>query len=229
MNAIAFQQWTSGRAGAEARPQLPLWIAGSILFHIVLIALLLIGPDWKPMHLSDRAAQDRPPVEMVVTKLVRSTTPKPADDDIATDRPDNALPPPVRKLDEKGEMEARPDSPIAAGLQPIDPKAIQEYVKRNADPKEADNQGLGYTWATCSMLSPERRVMEPACDGLMLRPTPNDPTGVASLMEPDKETLRAIKAYAPEKPPAINPEGDAAKDRTWRNESDEYYGGKPWE
>lgn len=229
MNAIAFQHWTDGKAGADARPQLPLWIAGSILFHAVLIALLLMGPDWKPMHLSDRTVQDRPPVEVVVTKLVRATTPAPADDDIATDRPDNALPPPVRKLDDKGETQARPDSPVAAGMQPIDPKAIQEFVKRNADQEDAEQQGLGYTWATCSMLSPERRVMEPACDGLMLQRVPGDETGVAALMAPDKETLRAIKAYAPEKPPAVNPEGDAAKDRTWRNESDDYYGKKPWE
>ena len=118
---------------------------------------------------------------------------------------------------------------VAAGMQPIDPKAIQEFVKRNADQEDAEQQGLGYTWATCSMLSPERRVMEPACDGLMLQRVPGDETGVAALMAPDKETLRAIKAYAPEKLPAINPEGDAAKDRTWRNESDDYYGKKPWE
>lgn len=229
MNAVTFQHWTDGKAGAEARPQLPLWIAGSILFHIVLVALLLIGPDWKPMTLSDRAVQDRPPVEVVMTKLVRTTTPKPSDEDVATDRPDNALPPPVRKLDTQSDLEARPDSPIASGMQPIDPKAMEQYLRRNAQQDEKPDTGLGYTWATCSMLSPERRVMEPACDGLMLRSRPNDPTGVAVLMEPDKETLRAIKAYAPEKPPEINPEGDAAKDRTWRNESDEYYGGKPWE
>lgn len=228
MNAITFQQLTDGKAGAGARPQLPLWIAGSILFHLVLIALLLIGPEWKPMRLSDRAVQDRPAVEVVMTKLVRTTTPKPADEDIATDRPDNALPPPVRKLAAESDLEARPDSPLAAGMQPIDPKAIREYVKRNAD-REAADSGLGYTWATCSMLSPERRVLEPACDGLMLRPPANDPNGVAVLLEPDKETLRAIKAYAPEKPPAINPEGDAARDSAFRNEGDDYYGPKPWE
>jgi hypothetical protein len=207
---------------------MPLWIAGSILFHIVLLALLLIGPDWKPMHLADQSVQDRPAVEVVMTKLVRTTTPTPADEDVATDRPDNALPPPVRKIDTQSDLEARPDSPVAAGLEPIDPKAIERFVKRNAEKEAADN-GLGYTWATCSMLSPERRVLEPACDGLMLQPPPNDPNGVAVLMAPDKETLRAIQAYAPPKPPTINPEGDAAKDRAWRNESDEYYGKKPWE
>lgn len=228
MNAVAFQQWTDGRVGAASRPHLPFWIAGSILFHLLLIALLLIGPDWKPMRLSDRAVQDRPAVEVVVTKLVRTATPVPADEDIATDTPDNALPPPVRKLDTQSDLQARPDSPLSAGVQPIDPKAIREYLRRNADAAPVEN-GLGYTWATCSMLSPERRVLEPACDGLLLQPPPGDPTGVASLMAPDAATLRAIKAYAPEKPPAINPEGDAAKDRAWRNDGDDYYGPKPWE
>ena len=79
MNAIAFQQWTDGRAGAEARPQLPYWIAGSILFHLLLLALLMVGPDWKPMHLADSTVQDKPPVEVVMTRLVRTTTPVPAD------------------------------------------------------------------------------------------------------------------------------------------------------
>ena len=233
MNAIAFQQWSDGAAGAASRPQLPLWIAGSILFHIVLIALLLIGPDWKPMHLSDRAAQDRPAIEVVVTRLVRPATPTPADEDIATDRPDNALPPPVRKLDMQSDLEARPDSPLAAGLQPIDPKAIQEFVKRHAEPERTAQDSLGYTWATCSMLSPERRVMEPACDGLMLRRPPGDETGIAALMAPDAETLRAIKAYAPT--PTAQDAADALgtrdpnTDRAYRNEGDDYYGPKPWE
>lgn len=229
MNVIAFQQWTDGRASAEARPHLPWWIAASVIFHIVLIALLLIGPNWKPMHLADRAVQDKPPVEVVMTKLVRTTTPKPADEDIATDKPDNALPPPVRKLDTQSDLEARPDSPLTSGMQPIDPKAMKDYLRLHAEKEAPDDKGLGYTWATCSMLSPERRVLEPACDGLMLQPPPNDPSAVAVLMAPDKETLRAINAYAPEKPPAINPEGDAAKDRAFRNEGDDYYGPKPWE
>ncbi|MFT3809732.1 MAG: hypothetical protein QM698_07420 [Micropepsaceae bacterium] len=228
MNAIAFQQWTDGRAGAEARPQLGYWIAGSILFHALLIALVLIGPDWKPMHLADRAVQDRPAVEVVMTRLVQTTTPDPADEEVKTDRPSNALPPPVRKLDTQSDLQARPDSPLAGGLQPIDPDAVREYVKRNA-PKNAPDNGLGYTWATCSMLSPERRVAEPACDGLMLQRDPDSASGLLVLMAPDKETLRAIQAYAPETPPKINPEGDAAKDRTFRNESDEYYGPRPWE
>lgn len=229
MNAIAFQHWTEARAGAAARPQLPLWIAGSVLFHALLIALLLLGPEWKPMHLSDRAVDDRPAVEMVMTRLVPTSTPTPDDEDIATDRPSDALPPPVRRIDTApSELEARPDAPVAAGLQPIDPAAIREYVKRHAE-RDTAKDGLGYTWMTCSMLSPERRVLEPACDGLMLQPPPNDPMGVAVLMAPDRETLRAIQAYAPEKAPAINPEGDAKGDRAFRNESDDYYGPKPWE
>ena len=228
MNAIVFQQWTDGRAGAEARPHLPYWIAGSILFHLLLLALLMIGPDWKPMHLADSTVQDKPPVEVVMTRLVRTTTPTPADEDVKTDRPSNALPPPVRKLDDKSDLLARPDSPLAGGLQPIDPDAVREFVRRNAQ-KDAPDNGLGYTWATCSMLSPERRVAEPACDGLMLKQDPDSAAGLLVLMAPDKETLRAIQAYAPEKPPKINPEGDAAKDRTFRNESDDYYGPKPWE
>ncbi len=233
MTAIAFEQWTDQRAGATARPQLKLWIVGSVTFHALLIALLLISPDWKPMHLSDSAAQDRPAVELVVTRLVKTATPEPAEEDIATDRPSNALPPPVRKLDVQSDLEARPDSPLAAGVQPIDPKAIREYVKRNTQDTAIDESGLGYTWATCSMLSPERRVLEPACDGLLMKPVPGDETGVAALMEPDAATLRAIKAYAPPRTAQDDADAmkgrDANKDRAYRNESDDYYGGKPWE
>ncbi len=234
MNAIAFQQWTDTRAGAAARPQLPLWLVGSVLFHALLIALLLLGPDWRPMHLADRVVQDRPAVEVVMTRLVRAATPTPSEEDIATDRPDNALPPPVRRIDTApSELEARPDSPLAAGLQPIDPAAIREYLKRNADKNNIADAGLGYSWATCSLLSPERRVMEPACDGLLLSTPPNDPTGVAVLMTPDAETLAAIARINP--PRTAQDEADALgtrdtnTDRAFRNEGDSYYGPRPWE
>lgn len=228
MTAIAFQSWTEPRAGAEARPRLKAWIVGSVAFHAVLIALLLLSPDWRPMHLSDRAADDRPAVEVVMTRLVKTATPTPSDEDIATDRPSDALPPPVRKLDTQSDLEARPDSPLAAGVQPIDPRAIREYVKRHAPEAAIDQSGLGYSWATCSMLSPERRVLEPACDGLLMKQMPGE-TGIAALMAPDAATLRAIKAYAPKAEPPPNPEGDAKNDRAFRNESDDYYGPRPWE
>lgn len=233
MNAIAFQQWTETRAGAESRPQLKLWIVGSVAFHALLIALLLLGPDWKPMHLADRAVQERPVVEVVLTKVVKAATPVPSDEDIATDRPDNALPPPVRKIDTQSDLQARPDSPLAAGLDPIDPKAIREFVERQAKKDKLEQEARGQTWATCSMLSPERRVLEPACDGLLLKPPSEDPTGLAVLQAPDAATMAAIEKYNPAR--TAQDEADALgtrdtnTDRAFRNEGDDYYGGKPWE
>lgn len=228
MTALAYEQWAAAEPRENARPHFPLWAAASVLVHGLVIAWILAAPEPKPLSLSDRAVQDdRPPVQVVVLPYAPTAAPRP-DADVATDRPSNALPPPVRKLDDESDLVARPDSPLAGGLQPIDPEALKEYVRRHAEKDEPEN-GLGYTWATCSMLSPERRVAEPACDGLMLRRDPDSASGLLVLMAPDKETLRAINAYAPETPPKINSEGDAAKGRTFRNESDEYYGPRPWE
>lgn len=233
MNAIAFQQWSDEQTTSKGRPQLTLWVGGSILFHALLFALLLLGPDWKPMRPAEQAQQGREPVEVVLTQLVRASTPTPSDEDVATDRPDNTLPPPVRKIDTQSELQARPDSPLAAGLEPIDPKAIREFVKRNAEMDRQDRDPFGHSWATCSMMSPERRVLEPGCDGLLLRPPPGDETGLAVLQAPDAATLAAIQKFNP--PRTAQDDANAMKgrdsntDRAFRNEGDDYYGPRPWE
>ena len=114
----------------------------------------------------------------------------------------------------------------------MDPRALEEFVKRNERAERETAGGPGSTWTTCSRLSPERRLLEPACDGLMLK-RGEGPGVAASLEAPDAETLEAIAKLNP--PPTAQDEADAIgnsdrnTDRSYRNQADEVRGPLPWE
>ena len=232
MTALAYEQWAAAGPRENARPHFPLWAAASVLVHGLVIAWILAAPEPKPLSLSDRAVQDdRPPVQVVVLPYAPTAAPRP-DADVATDRPSNALPPPVRKLDEESDIAASPDAPPAGGFGPVEPRALEEFVRRNERAERETAGGPGSTWTTCSRLSPERRLLEPACDGLMLR-RGEGPGVAASLQAPDAETLAAIAKLNP--PPTAQDDADAIgnndrnEDRSYRNPVDDSYGPLPWE
>jgi hypothetical protein len=82
------------------------------------------------------------------------------------------------------------------------------------------------TWATCSLLSPQRRVMETACDGFLLAHHAGSGVPV-SLEAPDAETL--AKKFDKEKPIRKAVGEDSDRDTSYRDHSDDVYGKKPWE
>lgn len=218
MTAIGFEDWTVERA-RKARPQLELWVAASVLVHLLVLAWILLAPDPPPLTLSDRAVQDRPPIDVVTLPPAPNATPLP--DDVKPDRP--VLHPPPRKLD------AASDMPM---VESVDPRALQEFLDREALKDKEARGGQGSTWTTCSLLSPERRVLEPACDGLMIQRNPD--TGMAAtLAPPDAATLAAIQKYNPA--PTAQDAADALRDYdptpdgSYRNGADDVYGKMPWQ
>lgn len=233
MTSFAYEDWSDRRARDNPRPGLPLWVALSVAAHALLLLGLLATRDQEPLTLADRAVRDRPPVEVAMTPLQRLVAPMP-DEEVQTDRPDNTLPPPVRKLDDAGELRARPDSPTHLGLEAIDLKAMKRLQQANQQKQDLTLPGMGDSWTTCSLMSPERRVMEPACDGLMLQLARRRDGGLtATLRAPDGDTLRAIQKFErdreAERAAVARDEGGAARDRSYRSEGDDYFGPRPWE
>ena len=232
MTALAYEHWPQTGTRETAHPQLSLWAAASVLAHLLVVAWILASPEPEPMRMADHAVQDdRPPVQVVVLPYAPTAAPEP-NADITADRPSNALPPPVRKLDAESDIAASPDAPPVGGVGPVDPRALEEFVKRNERAERETAGGPGSTWTTCSRLSPERRLLEPACDGLMLK-RGEGPGVAASLEAPDAETLEAIAKLNP--PPTAQGEADAIgnsdrnTDRSYRNQADEVRGPLPWE
>ena len=220
--------WGGTGARGSAQPRLGLWIAASIIVHVLIVLAILIAPEPPDLTIADRESRDMPPVEVVsITELVRTAAPKP-DFEVKTDRPDNALPPPARRIfEDESDLKARPDSPTHMGLEAIDPEAIREYLKKQ-EKSDRETVGTGMTWTTCSLLSPERRVLEPACDGLLIQRS-LEPGVAASLQAPDDEVLEAIKRIQAQSPPPEPAKKDKVEDRSYRNEGDDYYGKRPWE
>ena len=96
MTAGAFEDWTDGQPRESVWRQIPLSVAVSVLVHVLVIFAILITVAPEAWHLSDRMQQEMPAVEGVpVTTLQRVVAPQP-DFQVRTDRPSNALPPPVR-------------------------------------------------------------------------------------------------------------------------------------
>lgn len=218
MTAIGYEDWTRERARA-ARPQLSAWIAASVIAHLLVLLWLLLAPDLPPLTMSDRAVQDRPPVEVIALPPAPNATPLP--DDAKPDRP--VLHPPPRKLDATSDMPA---------MESVDPRALQQFLDRQALRDKEARGGHGSTWTTCSLLSPERRVLEPACDGMLIQRS-DTPGVAASLAPPDAETLAAIRKYNPEPTgqdihDALG-DSDPNTDSSYRNQTDEVYGKMPWE
>lgn len=232
VTALAYEDWADTRERRSFRDSTTLWIAASILVHLALFAWILASPDFEPMSMSDETMLDRPAVEVVMVQLERRPAPPP-DADVTTDEPDSALPPPVRELNRPSDLQIPPGSDIGT----IDPRALNAYVKR-LEELEAEVAGQGATWKACSLLSPERRVLEPACDGLLLQ-RGEGPGVAASLVSPDGEVMAAIKRIEDADPKAkakrngnpreVSVGEDNREDRSFRNESDDRFGPAPWE
>lgn len=232
MTAGAFEDWTDGQPRERVWRQVPLATAISVVVHVLILIGILITIAPQAWHLADRMQQELPSVEVVpATVLQRVVAPEP-DFEVKTDHPSNALPPPVRKpIDSDSDLVARPDSPTnIQGLSPIDIEALEKFV-RATEQAEREHPGQGWTWTTCSLLPPERRALEPACDGLLLKATPHGDNVAVSLETPDGEVLAAIKRYEKSqenKPkPKKSPGYDEQKDRSYRDKSDDYFGERP--
>ena len=222
MTALSYQDWSGETPRDNARPQLPLWAALSILAHLLIVAWILMAPDPEPMTMADRSIQDRPAIDIVALPPAPvDATPLP--DNVTPDRP--TLTPPPRKLDPTSDMPAVPRDIV-------DPRALEEFLRRQALRDKETAGGQGSTWTTCSLLSPERRLLEPACDGMMIKPG-SAPGVAASLQPPDAATLAAIQKF--NKPRTAQDEADAIGDNdtntdgSYRNQTDEVYGKMPWE
>jgi hypothetical protein len=234
VTAGAFEDWTDGRTREGVWRQIPLATVVSIVLHVLVIVAILITVAPEAWKLSDRVQQEMPAVEVIpATTLQRVVAPTP-DFEVSTDRPSNALPPPVRKpIPSQSDLIARPDSPTnIQGLSPVDINALEQFV-RATELAEREHPGQGWTWTTCSLLPPDRRALEPACDGLLLKARPGGDNVAVSLETPDGEVLAAIKRYEKsldKKPQPKKTRGeDESRDRSYRNESDDVYGPRPWE
>ena len=222
MTALSYQDWSGNAPRDNARPQLPLWAGLSILVHLLIAAWILMSPKPQPMTMADRAIQDRPAVD-VVTLPPAPVNATPLPENVTPDHP--ALTPPPRKLDATSDVQAVPRDVV-------DPRALQEFLDRQALKDKEAAQGHGSTWTTCSLLSPERRLLEPACDGMMIKPG-SAPGVAASLQPPDAATLAAIQKF--NKPRTAQDEADALGDNdpntdgSFRNQTDDVYGKFPWE
>jgi len=236
VTAGVYENWTDGRPRQGGWRQLPLAAIISIAVHVALVLGILITVAPEAWHLSDRAQYAFPAVEVVPATTIQHVRAPQPDFVVTTDHPSNALPPPVRRVFETpSDLVARPDSPThITGMSAVDLKALEDFV-RATEQAERTNPGQGWTWTTCSLLPPERRALEPACDGLLLkgRPNPDGPGVAVSLETPDGEVLAAIKRYEKsqdQKPKPNKTRGnDDSQDRSFRNESDDYFGPRPWE
>jgi hypothetical protein len=232
VTAGAFEDWTDRQTRAGVWRQIPLATLVSILVHVLIVIAILATVAPEAWHLSDRMQQEMPAVEVVpATVLQRVVAPVP-DFEVRADRPSNALPPPVRKpVDSDSDLIARPDSPTSVqGLSPVDINALERFV-RATEQAERTHPGQGWTWTTCSLLPPERRALEPACDGLLLKAKPGGDNIAVSLETPDGEVLAAIKRYEKgqeKKPQPKKPRGyDEQQDRSYHDKSDDYFGPRP--
>lgn len=210
MSAIAYNEASMERL--RSQPDLAWWIAASIALHLLALLWLLLQPDTGTLTMSDRAVQDRPPVEMV---QVRPMDPSKLEEPQAiADRPHLEMPPVHRQA--------------VGEYQIVDPVQLQRFLAKEAARENAADGGAGMSWATCSLLAPQRRVMEPACDGMLL--AHHAGAGVAvSLEAPDSETLAAIKKFQKEEATRKSVGDDNENDRSYRDHSDEVFGPKPWE
>jgi hypothetical protein len=214
----AYQDWAGEPPRRDGRPQLALWVAGSVLVHLLIAAWILMSADPPELTMANRAVQDRPAVEVVLLPPGPDATPAP---DVTPDPP--RLSPPLRK------------APVATDLstvEAVDPQVLEEFLRREALRDKEAAGGQGSSWTTCSLLSPERRVLEPACDGLMLQRGAG-PGVAASLQPPDGETLKAIQKF--NAPRTAQDDADALgandtnSDGSYQNQTDDYYGGMPWQ
>lgn len=223
MTAGTYEGWAEGPQRDRALGRLPFWIAASIVTHIAVILFLLLQPDPPPLTIAEREVRDRPPVEMVTLPPPPPIERMPAPEARA-DRPTLLDPPRLRQ--------PRPDGPIPlSDLEPIDPRAIERFLAREALRARENEGGLGNSWTACSLLSPERRAMEPACDGMLLQYS-GDPARGALLTAPDAEMTELIRKLGLEEQRRARAQAvgeDASRDRSYRDQSDDYYGPKPWE
>jgi hypothetical protein len=232
VTAGAFEDWTDDRPRESVWRQIPLSAAISVIVHVLIVLAILATVAPEAWHLADRMQQEMPAVEVVpATVLERVVAPVP-DFQVRTDRPSNALPPPVRKpVDSDSDLIARPDSPTnIQGLSPVDINALEQFV-RATEQAERENPGQGWTWTTCSLLPPDRRALEPACDGLLLKARPNGDNIAVSLETPDGEVMAAIKRYEKSQAAVAKPDPkrneDKTRDRSYRDKSDDYFGERP--
>ncbi len=215
---------------AQPRDRMAMWIVSSLAIHLCLLVWLFVIKDRLDLQLNDHTSQDeRPAVQVVVLAQAPNATPRP-DDNPATDRPSNALPPPVRKIDPTSDLRGSADAPPIAGMAPVDADALEAFVAKSEKAEKEISGSPGLSWTTCSRLSPERRVLEPACDGLMLK-RGDGTTVAASLQPPDAATLAAIQKYNP--PRTAQDEHDALgtrdrnADTSYSNPADSVYGKLP--
>lgn len=213
MTAIAYSTFSDDDR-PRAQPGLMLWIGGSLALHVMILLWILIQPERPPMTLSDSTVRDKPPVE-IVQVTPRSTVASMPEPVAIADTPKLELPPVHRVKDGTFDI--------------VDPIALQRFLAREAAREKVQDGGMGDSWTTCSLMSPERRALEPACDGYRLARAPG---GVAvTLQAPDGEVLAAAKKYDKDfDKPDPTPAGENnTNDRSYRDQSDDVFGPKPWE
>lgn len=208
MAAIAYQPVDVPKQSAQ--PGLAWWIGASLALHALALLWLLLQPDQDPMRLGERSIKDKPPIEIVQLKPLdpaRMAEPK-----AIADKPQLDRPPP--RVQPRGEIEV------------VDPAVLMRFLASEAAREKREDGGAGMSWATCSLLPAQRRVMEPACDGFLL--THRAEAGIAvSLEAPGREEL--VKKFEKEKPVRKAVGEDSDRDTSYRDQSDDYHGPKPWE
>lgn len=218
MSVIAFND-IDAAPRASRQPGLAGWIAASVAVHVLIIIWILtqIAPDW--LTLSDHDSQDRRPVEMVQLQappaVAHMQTPTPT-----ADQPRLELPPVHRSTN--------------PAIQTMDAATMMRLLNQQATSQDrTQDGGAGFSWSTCSLMSPEQRAMMPACDGQMLAAHRVGNSVAVSLEAPDGATLELVKKFEKEAAAkALTAPGhadDKNKDRSYRDPSDDRYGPKPWE
>lgn len=213
----------------EVYPHWKRLAAGSLGLHTFAFLLMFIVVT-QPFFIGDPSeTQRRPPVNAVsLPKPIAEAPPKA--DEVQVDAPERALPPPARRRDpERAAFQGADVLGPVSGIEPIDPRQIERFVQRERERESLARAGYGTHFSTCSLLPPERRLLEPACDGLLLArsPVPGVP---ATLRPPDAATLALIRRFEQEAPPdAPTSEGEAANDRSYRDPVEERLGKRPWE
>jgi hypothetical protein len=219
-------------ANAERTPigrRLWPWLGVSLLAHAIFF-VWVVTFQWSAMV---RFVADEDRRVDVVAVVIPPSPPlevqRPPDPEI--DRPDLGTPPARRTPAEEAELRPSPEVPPALGLEPFDPRQLERLAREIERQQRLEaSQGVpGGSFRDCSMLTPERRLLEPACDGLLLAYTGRPDVPVA-LVAPDSEIQRAINAAqdtaraSTERARRETREGDAI-----RNDADDRFGPRPWE
>ncbi len=222
------------RPTRERRFGLGVWIAASVAAHVLLVVWVLAA-RWSPMSWvspDETREIDLRPIDVVQLPNDVPAVPRPPDPEV--DRPALGMPPARRTEIQAGPLRPSPAIPPALGVEPFDPRQLERLVNRVQEQERAAEALSGGSFRDCSLLSPERRALEPGCDGAMLAYSSRTargfafvaPAGEAAATIAAQNAQAAFERRREERPPTDGPDAENA---AIRNDADDRFGPRPWE